>query len=575
MTILLANIGTSDLAIEINGYYFPVGFDREERNISQPVTDSVEELAWQLRLDEIKKMAQQELGMVLGERENPSFRELTHRLLLAYQQEPEKWHSRLRPNRIFGVIQTAINTPFKVKDAYIFVTDQPEKEADGTPNRGYPSDTIFLFEILAKWLEREIPQLRLNKWVIPPEISAINQDGLLQYYYHFFQNAVPKNEFYLISIKGGTPQMQTALKFQAIASANPQQLFIDPILSVHNVLAGKISDCQLTSYWQYFRTQKYQTVQLLLQQRWDFDGAIHILEDWKNILKFLRKYIVDEQLAWNDDLMARVRQSLKLCIHCFNLDIKTAQELVQHSSNLQLSPQLVSQISNYNRLLNLYTQCRIYSELDQVANFLARMTSFYEETLFQVNQRLEGNKYFEGNIEKWDLNTKVLRQEMGEDLWQEFKQLEGGYNAKLYPPNLKQNPVVQLMNRYIKRSFIEVLVRFRKSHREAVLWQEMLGLLKSLDYWVVQRNNLIHSIEGVSKQRMWELWHSRSEKDCLACPPNKILQVMTQILKSGFGIIEEDYCKNFVGEQAKYYIYSEVRDWAIAQLVNHIMSDSI
>ncbi|HBL15023.1 MAG TPA: hypothetical protein DD379_27235 [Cyanobacteria bacterium UBA11162] len=568
MTTLIANIGTSDLAIEIDGYYFPVGFDREERNIPQPVTDSVEEAAWQLRFDEIRKLARHELGMVLGDRENPSFRELTYRLFIAYQQAPEIWHSRLRPNRIFGVIKTAINAPFKVKDAYIFVTDHPEKDPDGSPNRGYPSDTIFLYDILAKWLEREIPQLKLHKWMIPQEISAINQDRLLNYYYHFFQKTIHKDEILLISIKGGTPQMQTALKVQAIASSNPQQLFIDPILSIHNVLAGNPSDCQLTSYWQYLRTQKYQTIQLLLKERWDFDGAIQILENWKGILKFLKKHISDTQLIWNDELMVRVRQNLKLAIHCFNSDSQTAQDLLKDSSKLQLSPQLISQVSDYNRLLNLYTQCRIYWELDQVANFLARMTSFYEETLYQVNQCLECERYFEGHPEKWKLNTQVMRQEMGESLWKEFKKLEGGYYAKLHPHNLEREPVVQLMNRYIKRSFIEVLVRFRSNSQEAMLWQEMQGLLKQLDYWVVQRNHLIHSVQGVSKQRMWELWRSRRESDSEACPPNKILQVMTEISQNNLGIVEEDYCQQFVGETAEYYIYCEVRDWAIAQLMN-------
>ncbi|MBW4598420.1 MAG: hypothetical protein KME29_02100 [Calothrix sp. FI2-JRJ7] len=33
MTILIANIGTSDLLIKIDDYYVPVGFDRSEPNI--------------------------------------------------------------------------------------------------------------------------------------------------------------------------------------------------------------------------------------------------------------------------------------------------------------------------------------------------------------------------------------------------------------------------------------------------------------------------------------------------------------------------------------------------------------
>ena len=30
MTILIANIGTSDIAVEISGHYIPIGFNRNE-----------------------------------------------------------------------------------------------------------------------------------------------------------------------------------------------------------------------------------------------------------------------------------------------------------------------------------------------------------------------------------------------------------------------------------------------------------------------------------------------------------------------------------------------------------------
>ena len=123
------------------------------------------------------------------------------------------------------------------------------------------------------------------------------------------------------------------------------------------------------------------------------------------------------------------------------------------------------------------------------------------------------------------------------------------------------------MNRYLKRNFIQVLVKCRNLPEEDLFWQEMLTLLKRLDYRAIQRNHLIHSSDGVSKQRMWELWHSRSLKDADACQPNHIQSVMSQILENGFGIVEDEWRQQFVGDQAKYYIYSEVKDWTIEQLL--------
>ncbi|MFM7790625.1 MAG: hypothetical protein ACKO90_21720, partial [Microcystis panniformis] len=67
----------------------------------------------------------------------------------------------------------------------------------------------------------------------------------------------------LVNVKGGTLHQKTALKIQAIASDFKNLLFIDPILDLNQLLEGKNSECQLTSYWLYQRNQKYQTVKLL------------------------------------------------------------------------------------------------------------------------------------------------------------------------------------------------------------------------------------------------------------------------------------------------------------------------
>jgi len=48
MAILIANIGTSDLAVKIEEYFIPVGFDRSEPNINiddPALTDDQKDIA--------------------------------------------------------------------------------------------------------------------------------------------------------------------------------------------------------------------------------------------------------------------------------------------------------------------------------------------------------------------------------------------------------------------------------------------------------------------------------------------------------------------------------------------------
>lgn len=212
MTVIIANIGTSDLAIKIDDYYYPVRFDRSEPNIDYSDLTDNEKSAWQQREAFIKDFICNELKVPLDSNGDFSFREFTSKLLEAYSHEPKTWHQRIRPGRILGVIQASQEPKFQANTAYIFVTDQL-----ATVKQGYPSDSIHLFDILSKWFELELYKLKLKKIVIPQTISAIDQDGLLDYYYKFFVNEINNNETVLISIKGGTPQMQTALKIQAIA----------------------------------------------------------------------------------------------------------------------------------------------------------------------------------------------------------------------------------------------------------------------------------------------------------------------------------------------------------------------
>ncbi|MCC3415737.1 MULTISPECIES: hypothetical protein [unclassified Microcoleus] len=536
--ILIANIGTSDITVKIDDYYIPVGFDRNEPNIDESGLTDDEKTVWdaQLRQSYIISELCPELGVTVTENRNGqksfSFRELTQKLLATYEKDATgTWHDRIRPGRIWGVLQTATqDANFQVKQAYIFVTDQPEFILDKKSGKekfnllGYPSDSIHLFNILKKWFQQEMPDLELICKVIPKHIPAVDRDELLNYYYQFFFQHIRSEQTILIGIKGGTPQMQLALTMQAIASSVTSQLFINPQLSVKNILNGKASECDFASYWRYMRSQKYQDVQIILESRWDFRGAICILDKWLATLKFLKPYIDDPKLSASNELLSRIVKTLEVGDYCLNLDCQTAKDFLVNNPQLasKLSKKLVKQVSNYDSLLNLYSQCCIYYNLDQIANFLSRMSSFYEGVLEQTATQI------------------------GIDI--DF-------------PYLK--------NRFEKRNFISEKILQRNQASEQQAWQEILLLLKSLDYWCSHRNQLIHHGKGMSKKRMKLLYQEEVKKEHLdTCPPDRIIEHMAKILTSNLEIVKPEYLHQFVRTSTHHYIYSEVKDWAIAQLLH-------
>lgn len=533
MAILIANIGTSDLAVKIDDYYIPVGFDRNEPNLDESELTDDEKTVWdaQLRQSYIISDLCPELGVAVNG-QKCSFRELTQKLLAVYEaDETGTWHDRIRPGRIWGVLKTAMQDPkFQVKQAYIFVTDQPEFILDPKSGKekfnfaGYPSDSIHLFSILKKWFQREMPELELICEFIPKQISAVDRDELLNYYYQFFFQHIHSEQTLLIAIKGGTPQMQLALTMQAIASSVTKQLFINPQLSVKNILNGKPSECDFTSYWRYMRSQKYQDIKIILESRWDFRGAISILDRWRETLKFLKPYINDPQLSASDELLSRIAKSLQLGDHCLNLDVQSAKNFFNDNPQLasKLSNKLVKQVSNYDSLLNLYSQCCIYYNLDQIANFLSRMSSFYEGVLEEIAKQLRIDKDFP-----------------------------------------------YLTNRFEKRNFIGEKILQRNETSELQAWSEIRSLLKSLDYWCTHRNQLIHHGKGMSKERMKLLYQQEAKaENSDTCPPDRIIERMAKILTSDLGIVRHEYLHKFVGNATPHYIYSEVKDWAIEKLLN-------
>ena len=512
MVTLIANIGTSDLAVKIDHYYIPIGFDRSEPNIDQSDLNEDEKAIWEqeLRQSYITEILCPELNVSVRENRKTnkktfSFLELTEKLFQAYEQDELTWHSRLRPGRIWGVIQTA-QQKFNVQEVDLFVTQQQPPHF---------SDSIYLFKILQKWFFKE-QNLRLIERKIPSEIPANDADKLLNYYYNFFIKEVQDNQPLLVSVKGGTIQMKTALTMQSVASAVTQKLFIDPQLSIKNLLAGEPSKCQYTSYWRYMRSQKYRDIQILLE-RWDFEGASQLLTQWRKSLSFLQEYIDDSDLTKNSHLIQQVISALTVGNYCFNLDWKTIKNTPKLTNN-NISQGIVKEATQNDQLLNIYTQCRIYEELNQMTSFLTYISSFYEGVLERIAHQI-GKR-------------------------QEFRDLRDR------PEKL----------RFIDKQF--------KQYQKVNVndWLAVKQNLESLDYWCSQRNKLIHGAEGISKTIMKELYNSQGSKS-QACHPDKILEVMAQILDSNLSLIKPEYRK-FVGKNAQYYIYSGIKDWSIDQLMN-------
>lgn len=523
MAILIANIGTSDLAVKIEDYYIPVGFDRNEPNLDYSGLTEDEKIMWEqqkLRQEYVTQLLCPELNVAV-DINNPkipfSFLELTKKLLNAYQQDEEKWHYRIRPGRISGVIKTAVEK-FNVQDIYIFVTKQKDP---------HPQDSIYLFDILQKWFKKE-QNIQLIPEIIPADIPAVDLDNLLDYYYGVFVKYISRDSELLISLKGGTPQMKTAISMQAFASSINKQIFIDPVLSPAKILAGKPSDCLLTSYWRYMRNQKYQDVKILLEERWDFDGAIQLIKQWQETLKFLNYHLEDMKISQINFLISQVFNALEIANYCFNLDWKTAKKNIDDNS-AQISGKITNQFQPYNLLLNLYTQCRIYCELNQMANLLVGVSSFYEKVLETIANKLGQKRH--------------------------------------YP---------EIGNRFEKRDFLDE--RINQDSRQYESWLIIKKCLNSLNFWCSKRNRFIHHGEGISQESMQELYSQRNllvqrgneyeRQDARnACSPGSILDVMTEILETDFNLLPNQYQK-YVGRKADYYIYSAVREWAIAQLMN-------
>lgn len=598
MTILVANLGTSDLAVQLKAplrsldaeskqtlnlteaecnqdYYLPIGFDRHERNTEQSHTKltDVEKIVWGNRQSLLALSLCAELGVSYDAKYRFSFRELCLKLCQQYQQNPDQWHSRLRPGRIWGVIKTAVED-FQVEQIYIFITNQP-KFINGQRNFNYDTDSVHLFRLLRRWVKREFSEpVQFIPVKIPRFLPPVDQDGLLEKYYQFF-NACAADQI-LVSIKGGTPQMQTALRVQALASRILRQIYLEPQLSIADVLAGKPSACDRTSYWRTQRTQKYQTVKQLLD-RWDFEGARVILEQWQTTLDYLQASEI-AGIAVSRDTLALAMKALSIAVSYLNFDLHDVGEQSKQGLELAGLPEVhpFALVESYHPGLNLYTQCRLFWQLERIADFLGGMSAFYEEVLHDLIEKLGGLAYFdkEKSPDDWVLWRDAL---YDTELGRNFLKIEVKINRNVKGWYDRQQPkTYKLPGRLSKRNFVKALVVTHcPEQRESC--NQLLKALQRLDYWAEKRNQLIHSAAGISKQRLaivrCEDYQSGDSATVrFSCKADQILVKMCQVLTLALQITGEQLPSGLNRDadvldlQGPYYLYSDLADWTIQLL---------
>jgi hypothetical protein len=562
MAILVANIGTSDVSIAVGDYYLPIGFERIEPNLQLPERDDLKQL-WNQRTEKVRAIAQSELDIDLsGKDDRAWFRQVSEKLWERYQQTPEVWHDRIQMGRLLGVIETARQAGSLPLHIHLVVTDQPQSET-----QGHPSDTVHIFDIIQCWLKRQFPQwmtdanpeLHLIREAIT--FKAVDQDRLFDYYDRLLNQFDPDETVY-VSVKGGTPQMQTALKIQAIAAAGKAPIFVEPKPDVARILEGKPSKCDRVAYWRYQQSQTYRSVRQLLT-RWDFDGAATLLEEWDQTSKKLIDIKVKDErqkLKQHQRQVQQVLAGMRIAVDCLNLDLDTARKASSQSLKLAEALKLADQmpfkaaLDHYDLLKNLYAQCQIYQELNQIANFLARMGSFYEATQKRLIQHLHGENYTQGIT----LLTGKFEEERPQ-AWEEFLKIhwnliqERRWEDDRFKPGRRwfHDRSLNLGNRFIKRSFIKALIADRYQNRYSdrpslVPWEK-------LDFWYEQRNDIIHSSEGVSVERVKAL----TQRQTTACAYDQILTVMAQIMS----MLKLELLEGEV------YLYGSIREWAIAQLM--------
>lgn len=559
MSILIANIGTSDIAIKVGDYYLPIGFDRSEPNLEEPSPNTPEGAAWRERQALVDQQLQADLKIAPRAR----YRYACEAILSAYRADPEIWHPRISIGRLQGVINSALEAEAKgqghksMVTAHLIVTDQPETEV-----RGYPTDTLYAFDIIQAWLSRQLPALVSGESapikLVPSiiRVPAVHEDLLHEHYYQLFQTFTPDDIIYL-SVKGGTYQMQQALKVQALASNTKAQIFLSPKPQVSKILAGEPSDCQRIAYWRYQQNQKYQTVQLLLD-RWDFAGAAALLEAWEGALQAT---VADNQAELDSQKhqVKRTIKGLQLAVAHMNLDAKAARDIATDDAELEL---LHSQFDNLTE--DLFTQCRIYFKIERISTFLAYLGSFYEASQESLINSLDGLPYFGKNYQEKGVRYIFTRKlERENPLLLNCVAAEFGWRLEQYPRKPK------LGNRYLKWKFINGLIAYKQASTNAS-FSLAQDYWKALDFWCEVRNQLIHGAKGINKNRLEEVYAQRDITEAeaqAACPYDEILPTMKQILAELCRLHQADghvvsWC------DPGYGLYGQIQDWALVTLKN-------
>ena len=560
MTILVANIGTSDIAVKVGDYFLPIGFDRSEPNLVEPDVETVEGAFWHNRRTHLSQFFEQQLNLHPKAR----FRDVTKALLSAYQQDPDTWHRRIVVGRIRGVIHSVLNSHTPVK-AHLVLTDQPETE-----KCGHPTDTVHAFELIKAWLQREEPSLfedsgqKLSLVKRTIDFSAVDEDRLHGYFYELFQGFEPDETIYL-SVKGGTHQMQQALKMQALASNTKAQIFVSPKPVVADILAGKPSDCYRVSYWRYQQNQKHQAAALLLN-RWDFDGAAVLLADWLATLQSL-EIDAEDDLPRYKVRLSQVIKGLKMSVARMNLDTEAAKELARSSEQL-------TQFSHrFNALENLYAQCRIHFEQEQVSNFLFFLGAFYEATQIAMIKALGGWQYVKRKKNGSEVSIEAIRAHAAQR--KGTASLVAAIQKYLPKDQQSLGKKLSLGNRYKRQTYIAGLHSFRYGDTADDAVPAIDGWHR-LSFWYDVRNKLVHGAEGINKNRLFEVYTTEvdererqeieiNKQKSPPCSPDDILPTMQTILRE----IKRAEEKPVDNAQNEFALYGCIREWAISSLANH------
>ncbi|NEQ98038.1 MAG: hypothetical protein F6K30_15190 [Cyanothece sp. SIO2G6] len=572
MTLLIVNIGTSDISVKIGDYFIPLGFNRNEPGLQKPEPETPEYEIWDQKEKSIETFSIEELR--LSEAHVSKFRYLTQAILDDYDQ----WHSRIRISRILGVLKTLCQRPDNaIKDdikVVLIVSDQEEP---------FPTDTIHAAQIIQRWVERELfaeipensPKIIFDSsltksWTI--KFDPRDEDRVFEHYYDLFRE-INSDEIVYVSIKGGTQQMAQALRAQAIASNTQAQIFIQPILDVEKILHGAPSDCQQVAYWRYRKAQTYQLVGKLLN-RWDFDGADVLLEQWDSTLQFLLDRDVESVAGDSQSLDAekkkivKVRKGLQVAVAYFNLDKRAVESKVKGNREL-------IEIKKYFREVeNLYAQCQVYDELNKISDIIYRLGMFYEASQRLLIKYMDGEDYLTN--EKDFLLKIEYTQKNNNDLWNFFLERhrecidaqgwDRDKNRKFTHENYRWDttkyPHLKLKDRFLKNSFIKALIDNRQNEANDL----SLDPWEKLDFWYDARNELVHSVKGIDRDRLQEVYEKENGEEKGACPPDQLLSTMTQILKEVAKVADSPQKESLLRVADSYGVYGKLRDWAIAQL---------